>query len=312
MTMDLQIAVPSRSLGPRRAASDLTEALVADGVSARLVERPEPGGGLNAHLSNSSRSLLLPLARRRRCLVTLHDVVPRSSRAHRALSPIVLRILRRHRVVVHSRHAADLLHGNGFDDPVGIVPLFHLADDQPTEEARLAERSRLLRGHEGNLLVLAGRLTAAKGVDELIRVAGRGSDSSLVLLGNVADSAAAAALRSTPGNVSLVEDPDDSTFSLVLAAADAVLLPRRSSVGETSGPLVMAHALGTPVAMLDSGSGPEYAVPGDLVLPADTPISQFLKEVGARTWQRLAASAGDQRTNALTAYRREFASLGWI
>jgi glycosyltransferase involved in cell wall biosynthesis len=309
--MDLQIAVPSRSLGPRRAASALTEALVADGFSARLVERPEPGGGLNAHLSNSSRSLLLPLARRRRCLVTLHDVVPRSSRAQRALSPIVLRILRRHRVVVHSRHAADLLHGTGFDDPVGIVPLFHLVD-QPTEDARLAERSRLLRGHEANLLVLAGRLTAAKGVDELIRVAGRGSDSSLVLLGNVADSAAAAALRSAPGNVSLVENPDDATFSLVLAAADAVLLPRRSSVGETSGPLVMAHAVGTPVAMLDSGSGPEYAVPGDLVLPADTPISQFFKEVGARTWQRPATSAGGQRANALTAYRREFASLGWI
>jgi glycosyltransferase involved in cell wall biosynthesis len=309
--MDLQIAAPSRSLGPRRAASHLTELLVANGFNARLVERPKPGGGLNAHLSNSSRSLLFPLARRRHCLVTLHDVVPRSWRAHRALSPIVLRILRRHRVVVHSRHAADLLHGNGFDDPVGIVPLFHSVD-QPTEDARLAERSRLLRGHDGNLLVLAGRLTAAKGVVELIRVAGRGSDSSLVLLGNVADSAAAAALSSAPDNVSLVKDPDDSTFSLVIAAADAVLLPRRSSVGETSGPLVMAHALGTPVAMLDSGSGPEYAVPEDLVLPADTPISQFFKEVGARAWRRFPASAGGQRTNALAAYRGEFASLGWM
>jgi glycosyltransferase involved in cell wall biosynthesis len=309
--MDLQIAAPSRSLGPRRAANDLTEALVADGVSARLVERPEPGGSLNAHLSNSSRSLLLPLARRRRCLVTLHDVVPRSSRAHRTLSPFVLRILRRHRVVVHSRHAADLLHANGFDDQVGIVPLFHRVD-QPTEDARLAERSRLRRGHDGNLLVLAGRLTAAKGVDELTRGAARGSDSSFVLLGNVADAAAATALRSAPGNVSLVEDPDDSTFWLVLAAADAVLLPRRSSVGETSGPLVMAHALGTPVAMLDSGSGPEYAVPEDLVLPADTSISQFVKEAGARAWQRLPVSPSGQRTNVLAAYRREFASLGWI
>jgi hypothetical protein len=133
-----------------------------------------------------------------------------------------------------------------------------------------------------------------------------------VLLGNVADAAAATALRSAPGNVSLVEDPDDSTFWLVLAAADAVLLPRRSSVGETSGPLVMAHALGTPVAMLDSGSGPEYAVPEDLVLPADTPISQFVKEAGARAWQRLPVSPSGQRTNVLAAYRREFASLGWI
>jgi glycosyltransferase involved in cell wall biosynthesis len=309
--MDLQIAAPSRSLGPRRVASYLAEALVADGFSARLVERPELGGRLNAHLSNSSRSLLVPLARRRRCLVTLHDVVPRSSGAHRALSPIVLRILRRHRVVVHSRHAADLLREIGFDDPVGIVPLCQHVDE-PTEQARLAERARLLRGHDGNLLVLAGRLTAAKGVGELIRVAGRVSDSSLVLLGNVADSATATALKSAPDNVSLVEDPDDATFSLVLAAADTVLLPRRSSVGETSGPLVMAHALGTPVAMLNSGSGPEYAKPGDLVLPADTSLSQFFKEVSVRTWRRLPASTHGQRTNALAAYRREFGALGWI
>jgi glycosyltransferase involved in cell wall biosynthesis len=307
----LQIAAPSKSLGPRRAASHLAEALVADGFSAQLVERPGRDCRVNAHLSNSSRSLLLPLGRRRGCLVTLHDVVPRDSRLRKALSPIVLRVLRRHRVVVHSHHAADLLRENGFDESVGVVPLFHLVE-VPTEGARLAERSRLLRGHDGNLLVLAGRLTAVKGVDDLIRVAGRASDTSFVLLGNVADSATAGALKSAPNNVTLVEDPDDSKFSLVLAAADAVLLPRRNSVGETSGPLVMAHALGTPAALLDSGSAPEYAVPGDLVLPADTPLSQFLTEASSSSWQRVPTSADDQRMAVVTAYRREFELLGWI
>lgn len=309
--MILQIAVPSRSLGPRRAAIHLAQVLVADGFSARLVDRPARDGRVNAHLSNSSRSLLLPLARRRDWLVTLHDVVPRDPRVRKALTPVVLRVLRQHRVIVHSRHAADLLHENGFDNPVGVVPLFHSVD-KPTEGARVAERSRLLRGHYGNLLVLAGRLTAAKGVDELIRVAARRPDSSFVLLGNVADSQTAMALKSAPDNVSLVEDPDDSTFSLVLAAADAVLLPRRSSVGETSGPLVMAHALGTPAALLDAGSAPEYAVPGDLLLPADAPLSQFLKEASVRSWERVPISADDQRTGVVAAYRREFESLGWI
>lgn len=308
--MTLQIAAPSRSLGPRRAASHLADVLAADGFSVQLVERPGHGGRLNAHLSNSSRSLLLPLARRRSCLVTLHDVVPRSSRAHRVLSPIVLRILRRHRVVVHSRHAADLLHENGFDDPLGVVPLFHLVD-RPTEDARLAERSRLLRGRDGNLLALAGRLTAAKRIDELIQAVGRATETSFVLVGNVADVATAKALKSAPANVTLVEDPDDATFSLVMAAADAVLLPRRHSVGETSGPLVMAHSLGTPVAMMDSGSAPEYAVAGDLVLPADTPLPQFLKEASTMGWQRLPPLADEQRAAVLTAYRREFALLGW-
>ena len=177
--MILQIAVPSRSLGPRRAASHLAQALVADGFSARLVDRPGRDGRVNAHLSNSSRSLLLPLARRRGCLVTLHDVVPRDSRVRKSLSPVVLRVLRRHRVVVHSRHAADLLRENGFDEPVGVVPLFHARSTSPLKVPALAERSRLLRGHDGNLLVLAGRLRAAKGVDELIRVAGTSPDSLL-------------------------------------------------------------------------------------------------------------------------------------
>jgi glycosyltransferase involved in cell wall biosynthesis len=307
----LQVAAPSRSLGPRRAASHLVDALVADGVRAQLVARPGRDGSVNAHLSNSSRSLLLPLARRRGCLVTLHDVVPRGTRVHSALSPVVLRILRRHRVVVHSHHAANLLRENGFDQPVGVVPLFHSVE-RPPDEARLAERSRLLRGRYSNVLVLAGRLRAAKGVDELIRAAGCAPDTSLVLLGHVADALTARALRSAPDNVILVEDPDDSMFSLVLAAADAVLLPRRRSVGETSGPLVMAHALGTPVALADSGSGPEYAVPGDLVLPADTPLSQFIKESSTHSWHRLPASADDQRTTILAAYRREFQSLGWM
>jgi glycosyltransferase involved in cell wall biosynthesis len=309
--MILQIAVPPRSLGPRRAASHLADVLAAAGFSARLVDHPERDGRLNAHLSNSSRSLLLPLARRRGCLVTLHDVVPRNTRVHKGLSPVVLRVLRRHRVVVHSRHAVHLLRENGFDEPVGIVPL-RLPVEPPPEGVRLAERARLLRGRGGNLLVAAGLLRAAKGVDELIHVAGTLPDSGFVLLGTIADSATANAFRRAPDNVTLVENPDDPTFSLVLAAADAVLLLRRSSVGETSGPLVMAHAVGTPVALLDSGSAPEYAVPKDLLLPVDAPLSQFLKEASVRSWERVSVSADDQRTGLVAAYRREFESLGWI
>jgi glycosyltransferase involved in cell wall biosynthesis len=308
--MILQIAAPSRSLGPRRAAWHLAEVLRADGITTRLVERPDRDGPLNAHLSNSSRSLLVPLARRRGCLVTLHDVVPRDSRVHRVLSPVVVRILRRHHVVVHSHHAAELLRRNGVDQPVGVVPL-QLPVQPPTNDARLAERTRLLHGRSGNLLVFAGLLRARKGVDQIIEAAARLPDSSFVLLGKVADSATADALEHLPPNIGLVEDPDDATFSLVLAAADALLLPRRSSVGETSGPLVMAHALGTPAALLDVGSAPEYAVTHDLVLPADTPLPQFLTEASVRSWDRVRLPADDQRAGLVAAYRREFKSLGW-
>jgi hypothetical protein len=74
----------------------------------------------------------------------------------------------------------------------------------------------------------------------------------------------------------------------------------------------MAHALGTPVALADSGSGPEYAVPGDLILPADMPLSQFIKESSAHGWHRLTASADDQRATIVAVYRREFQLLGWM
>jgi hypothetical protein len=74
----------------------------------------------------------------------------------------------------------------------------------------------------------------------------------------------------------------------------------------------MAHALGTPVAMMNIGSAPEYAVPGDLIVPADVPLSQFFKEASVMDWQRVPALADAQRVEALTAYRREFESLGWI
>ncbi|HET6754579.1 MAG TPA: hypothetical protein VFH23_11590 [Jiangellaceae bacterium] len=124
--------------------------------------------------------------------------------------------------------------------------------------------------------------------------------------------ATAKALKSAPHNVTLVNEPDDTTFSRVLAAGDAVLLPRRHSVGETSGPLVMAHALGTPAALLDAGSAPEYAAPGDLLLPVDTPLSQFLIEASVRSWERVPIAADHQRKDVLAAYRREFESLGWI
>ena len=306
--MTVEIVVPPSSLGPRRAAGILHRGLVADGVDARLADRPS-GPHANVHLANSSRSLLLPLARRRGCLVTLHDVLPRHPRVRPVLLPVLRRVLPRHRILVHSRHAADVLRAHGIDQDVGIVPMV-MPVEPPVDRA--AARHQLLAGSSGPLLVLAGVLKAAKGVAEVVAVARDVPDARIVFVGRVADRPTARALADRPANVTVIEQADDATFSRALAAADAVLLPRSDSVGETSGPLVMAHLLGTPVAMLDAGSAPEYAVPEDLVAPVTTSVAELVAEAAARPWRRTTASLDAAVAGVVAAYRRELAALGWI
>lgn len=308
--MTVDIVVPPSSLGPRRAADLLCQGLVADGVDARLVDRPGDGPA-NVHLSNSSRALLVPLARRRGWLVTLHDVVPRDRRARRLLVPVLRRVLARHRVVVHSRHAAHLLRAHGFGGEVGVVPLA-LPVSPPSPRDRLAARDELLAGSPGPLLVLAGVLKAAKGVPDVVTAARALPHARVVLAGHVADEATGRALAARTANVTLVGQADDAEFCRILAAADAVLLPRTDSVGETSGPLVMAHALGTPVAMLDTGSAPEYAGPQDLVAPPGTAPADLVAQAAHRSWSRLAPPPGGTVAPVVAAYRRELAALGWV
>lgn len=308
--MTVEIVVPPSSLGPRRTAGLLCRGLVDDGVDARLVDRPS-GPLANVHLSNSSRGLLVPLARRRGCLVTLHDVVPRHPRIRPVMLPVLRRVLPRHRVLVHSRYAADVLRAQGIEQDIGIVPMVMPVEHQ-SPAAREAAHDELLAGSPGPLLVLAGVLKAAKGVAEVVAAARDVPDARIVFVGRIADRPTARALAARPANVTVIERAEDPEFCRIIAAADAMLLPRSDSVGETSGPLVMAHVLGTPVAMLDTGSAPEYALPGDLVAPVTTPVADLVGQAATRPWPRTVASLDDAVAGVVAAYRREFAALGWL
>ena len=306
----LEVAALPRSLGPHRVASLLTHSLNERGIGARLVEHPRARGMCNVHLANSSRPLLALLARRRGCLVTLHDVMARNPHVRRALQPLMTTVLRRHRVVVHSRHAADLLRGIGYREDVGIVPLV-CPVIVPNEATRFDLRRTLLDDREGPLLVLAGVLKAAKGVVGAVRAAASVPHARIVLMGRIADAETARAVDGAPANVTVLGAADDVRFSHVLAAADAVLMPRSAFVGESSGPTVMAHALGTPVAMLAAGSAPEYRLPGDLLLPAETPVPELVVEAARRAWARVADTPDAQVGRMLDAYSGEFEALGW-
>src|SRR5262245_39673720 len=117
-------AVPG-SLGIRRHAEELSVALTAIGVPVRVAAGPDGSGPVHFHFGNSSRSLLPALARRRGDLVTVHDVLPRARWLRPLLTPAQNRLLARHRVVVHSRYAADILRARPPGLEAHVIPLSH-------------------------------------------------------------------------------------------------------------------------------------------------------------------------------------------
>jgi glycosyltransferase involved in cell wall biosynthesis len=79
----------------------------------------------------------------------------------------------------------------------------------------------------------------------------------LAFVGHVPDARLAAAVRAA--GAILEEDPDDTTYQHALSAADAVLVLRAGSVGESNGPLLDALGAGRAVLATASGSIPEVA-----------------------------------------------------
>jgi glycosyltransferase involved in cell wall biosynthesis len=304
------VVAPVASLGPRRAAAFLAQSLAANGWTTSLAERPGRGDHMNVHLSNSSRSLLPYLLRTRDRLVTLHDVRPRDVRLRPFLEPVLARCLSRHEVVVHSEHAARLVRELGWNSRPSVVPLELPVETLTTHEVS-DTRERLRGARGGRLLAMAGVIKPEKGVQEVLQSAGAQPDVTFVLAGRAFDDSSAALLQELPANVVHVDDPDDHTFCLVIAACDALLLPRSTSVGETSGPLVMAHALGTPVAMFDAGSAAEYADRHDLVVPASDGVPRLVERASEREWIRIATDPEGRGRRLTHAYTASFQQLGW-
>lgn len=282
----VRIVAPAGAGGIRRSAEDLAAALGAIGVAAAVVDRAGGTGPAHFHYGNSCRSVLRQLARRRGDLVTVHDVVPRDRRLRLLVPPVAARVLGRHHLVVHSAHAADLLRRYLPAARPEVLPLLLSAPGDPGPSPLGDAGGRLTA-------VLAGRLRAVKGVAELVEAAGARPDLlRLVLVGTAADRATAALLDRLPPNVSHLDRPDDRTFLAALAAADVVVSWRPDTVGETSGPVVQAHQLGTPVAALAVGALPEYCGPGDVLVPPGTPAAGLLDAILAAPPGRIPAGDG--------------------
>jgi len=247
------------SVGVARYAARLADALAAQGVDYRPAGRPLRGLMPHFHLANSSRSFLWRAAGRRGpFVVTVHDVVPRT----RALMPLYRRfayplVRRAAAVVVHSAYAAEVLEREAGEIPVRVIP--HLAPPGPVRESRAARRALGWAG-DAPLFLLPGVLRRVKLVDETLVAAAplleRGT-MSLALAGPIVD--AEVAHRARRLGVHVLASPDTAIYETALAAADAVLVLRRDSVGETNGPLLDALGAGRPVLATRVGSIPEVA-----------------------------------------------------
>jgi hypothetical protein len=237
------------SLGVSRYCKRLSEALRAVGVEYVLAERP--GVAPHWHLANSSRGALAqaPLTREP-FVVTGHDLRPRT----RALEPLYrlvadpLVLRRAAAVVVHSTYAASLLSDSR---RVHVIP--HAATSFPPLGRKPARRA-LGWDEEERIALLPGVPKSAKLVADAeasVRPPWR-----LVVLGTV----------------------DDATYARAFAAADAVLVLRRDSVGESNGPLLDALGAGRAVLATRVGSIPEVAGEAAVLCTRDT-IAEGLEEL---------------------------------
>lgn len=314
MTRPIALLTEERSVGVHRYAEDLAAALAAAGVDAAVRDGPLPGEAAHFHLSNSTRRLLPAVAvASRPSLVTVHDVVARQRTIRPLLAAACSLAMRGHRSIVHSRHAEDMLRDIGFRGRTDVIRLGAWERRFPVEE--LAGLRDELAPDGRPVLVAAGLIRAARGAVDLLRVAAGFPQFVFLFVGRPVGRDVLALLADAPGNVVHRAAADHGAFLRHIAASDLLLNFRSSSVGEASGPVCEAHAVGTPVAGWTSGSLPEYCGEHDRLFEPGTPLPGALRSLLAEglpgrlplgspvvtTWERSAAMHAD-------VYR----DLGWL
>ncbi|HEV8248470.1 MAG TPA: glycosyltransferase [Gaiellaceae bacterium] len=260
------------SLGVSRYCDRLQDALAAVGVDYRPAGRAHGGLRTHWHFANSSRGpLWQALPPRRPLLVTVHDVRPRArvlEAAYRlAVHPLVYR--RAGAIIVHSRLAADMLVADARVPATKIRVVPHPVPQLPALR-RADARRRLGWDEDRPIAVLPGVLKQAKLVRETLAAAGplvRGGRWRLAFVGHVPDARLARAVHAA--GALLANDPDDATYEHALLAADAVLVLRAGSVGESNGPLLDALGAGRAVLATATGSIPEVAADAALFCEPD-------------------------------------------
>lgn len=275
--MNLAIVTSESSVGLWWYGRQLVAALNDRGHRAQIAARPGYAGTLNHfQLGNSSRNLLRYIALSRNDVITLHDVVARNRSLRPWLAALQTPLLKRHRVVVHSEFAAEMLRGLKFTGRVFVVPLGVTV--RRYTESEISETRHMISRTPGPILATAGILKVGKSLGAVFSAAERHPEANFAFIGRAADEKTAKWLESAPDNVVHIGNADDETFSRCIAASDLLLNFRTESVGEASGPATLAHALGTPILGYSVGFMNEYRSRSDLLFPVDVAVSDAVGE----------------------------------
>ena len=248
------------SVGVANYCSRLAEALAARGVDYVVAERPSATASSHFHLANSSRRCLGQILRATKpFVVTVHDVVPRDRRLMPVYRHVIWPLLARRDAtfVVHSRFAAEMLNDESRVLPEQVRVIAHPVV-VPTTDDRQSSRTALGWPTDTPIAVLPGVLKSAKLVSQAIAAAANGQarfQLALVGRGTQPDLIA----QAKKAGVWVVSNPDQRTYEHAIVAADAVLVLRDGSVGETNGPLLDALGAGRAVLATPTGSIPEVA-----------------------------------------------------
>jgi glycosyltransferase involved in cell wall biosynthesis len=249
----------ARSVGVVRYVDHLTELLAAAGVDYVPSEAPVAGLGTHLHFANSSRSVLWDAATTRPTIVTVHDVLPRTSALTTSYRRLAYPLLRRAAaMIVHSAFAADLLRSLGAR-PRRLEVIPHPASGFSSPD-RSAARRALGWESECPLFVLPGVLKTAKLVAPALEAAAPLLASGalrLALVGTAVDRQLARRARAL--GALILDSPSREDYERAIVAADCVLVLRDGSVGETNGPLMDALGAGRAVLATATGSIPELA-----------------------------------------------------
>lgn len=275
------LAAPRASIGIYRYACQLSAALEQTGLSSEVVERPSREQGnklIHFHVGNSSRAYLPTLAfSQQRHIVTLHDIVPRNPWLRRVLTPLQTQALKRHTIIVHSQHAAAMLQQVGLDSTIHVIRHgMSIRSPNPQRVAALRQRFDV---KDGRMLISAGILKKAKNVDRIIDAAKAFPEWRFIFAGACADKDTERAFQGAPANCTLIPHPDDALFEDLISASDFLLNFRIESVGEVSGPVLLAMGFNIPVVGYEVGFMPEYRGDRDILFPPRTPILQALHAI---------------------------------
>lgn len=150
------------------------------------------------------------------------------------------------RIFAPSRYTADKHRSNGVEAPIEVLPLFS-SIEHPANAGPVVSRR----------LVYAGRLTALKGIGNLVRVVAGMPEIELLVIGDGDMRAELVAAYGDRPNIRFIGKVDQQSLARHYAEASAVVVP--SIVPETFGlSLVEAGACGTPsIVAKGAGGAPE-------------------------------------------------------